>query len=56
MEAFTILQEKTIDILFLDIHMPRLTGIDLLKTLKNKPKVIITSATGNMHLKVSIWM
>lgn len=44
MEAFTILQEKTIDIVFLDIHMPRLTGLDLLKTLKNKPKVIITSA------------
>lgn len=44
MEAFTILQEKKIDVIFLDIHMPRLTGLDLLKTLKNKPKVIITSA------------
>lgn len=44
MEAFTILQEKKIDFVFLDIHMPRLTGLDLLKTLKNKPKVIITSA------------
>lgn len=43
-EAFTLLQEKTIDILFLDIHMPRLTGLELLKTLKHKPKVIITSA------------
>ncbi len=44
MEAFTILQEKKIDIVFLDIHMPRLTGLDLLRSLKNKPKVIITSA------------
>src|SRR6185436_14075051 len=43
-EAFKLLQEKTIDILFLDIHMPRLSGLELLKTLKHKPKVIITSA------------
>lgn len=43
-DAFKILQEKVIDVVFLDIHMPRLTGLDLLKTLKNKPKVIITSA------------
>lgn len=43
-EAFTILQEKQIDVLFLDINMPQLTGLDLLKSLKSKPKVIITSA------------
>lgn len=39
-----ILQQKAMDVVFLDIHMPRLTGLALLKSLKNKPKVIVTSA------------
>ena len=43
-EVMAILQEKTIDILFLDINMPKLTGLSLLKTLQQKPNVIITTA------------
>jgi DNA-binding LytR/AlgR family response regulator len=43
-EAKTILQEKPIAILFLDIHMPVLDGIGFLQTLKNKPQVIMTTA------------
>jgi DNA-binding LytR/AlgR family response regulator len=43
-EAFSVLQKEQIDILFLDIQMPRMTGWDLLKTLKEKPYVIITTA------------
>jgi DNA-binding LytR/AlgR family response regulator len=43
-EAFAVLQKEQIDILFLDIQMPRMTGWDLLKTLKEKPSVIITTA------------
>jgi len=42
--AFTFLQENTVDVIFLDIQMPRLSGIDFLKTLKNPPKVIFTTA------------
>lgn len=42
--AFTYLQQHTIDLIFLDIQMPKLSGIDFLKTLKNKPKVIFTTA------------
>lgn len=43
-EVMAVLQEKRIDILFLDINMPKLTGISLLKTLQEKPNVIITTA------------
>ncbi len=43
-EVMAILQEQTVDILFLDINMPKLSGISLLKTLQQKPNVIITTA------------
>lgn len=44
LEAKTILQNQKIDILFLDINMPVLNGIAFLKTLKNQPQVIFTTA------------
>lgn len=44
LEAKTILQTQKIDILFLDINMPVLNGIAFLKTLKNQPQVIFTTA------------
>ncbi len=44
LEAFEILKTKKIDLLFLDIQMPTLTGIDFLKSLQNPPKVIFTTA------------
>jgi DNA-binding LytR/AlgR family response regulator len=43
-EAFMALQHKKIDLMFLDIQMPQLSGLELLKTLPHPPKVIITSA------------
>ena len=43
-EALNLLQEQTIDLLFLDIQMPHLLGTDLVRTLKNPPKVIFTTA------------
>lgn len=43
-KAFEILKTQTIDLIFLDIQMPMMTGIDFIKTLKNPPKVIITTA------------
>jgi DNA-binding LytR/AlgR family response regulator len=39
-----MLQQYTIDLLFLDIQMPQLFGTDLIRTLKNPPKVIFTTA------------
>ncbi|WP_428660163.1 LytR/AlgR family response regulator transcription factor [Runella sp.] len=44
LEAKTILQTQKVDILFLDINMPVLNGIAFLKTLKNQPQVIFTTA------------
>ncbi len=44
LEATEVLQEKKVDILFLDIQMPELTGIEFLKTLTQKPLVIFTTA------------
>jgi len=44
LEAKTGLQNHKIDILFLDINMPILDGISFLKTLKNPPQVIFTTA------------
>ncbi len=43
-QALTILAKQQIDLLFLDINMPALSGIELLKVLANKPQVIIISA------------
>jgi len=43
-EALTVLQTSSIDLIFLDIHLPKLSGLNFLRTQKNPPKVIITSA------------
>lgn len=42
--ALGLLQQTPVDILFLDIHMPRLSGFDVLRPLSYRPKVIFTTA------------
>jgi DNA-binding LytR/AlgR family response regulator len=42
--ALDVLQSQAIDLIFLDIHLPRLKGLDFVKTLPNPPKVIVTTA------------
>lgn len=42
--AADYLRTNTIDLIFLDIHLPKLSGLDFLKTLSPAPAVIITSA------------
>ena len=44
LDAKSELQKQPVDILFLDINMPILNGIAFLKTLKNQPQVIFTTA------------
>jgi len=43
-KALEILRTVPVDLMFLDIKMPQITGIDFLKALKNPPAVIITTA------------
>ena len=43
-EAFDWLHREEIDLLFLDIQMPGITGFNFLKSLKHPPKVIFTTA------------
>jgi len=44
LEAFEILKKEKIDLLFLDIQMPVLTGLEFAKSLPNRPSIIFTTA------------
>ena len=43
-EALPIIENNELDLLFLDINMPKMNGLDFLRTLTNKPHIIITTA------------
>lgn len=43
-DAFAFLQTNPVDLAFLDIQMPRLSGLDLIRSLKTRPKIILTTA------------
>ncbi|MBP7984449.1 MAG: response regulator transcription factor [Bacteroidaceae bacterium] len=51
MQLSVMLMEKPVDLLFLDVEMPYVSGIELLSTLKNPPHVIITSAHAQYALQ-----
>jgi len=51
LEAMEILKEENIDILFLDIQMPELTGVEFVKTLVHKPAIIFTTAYSEYALE-----
>lgn len=51
MEALRVLNEHEIDIMFLDIKMPDLTGIELLKSLEKPPYTIFTTAYSEYALE-----
>jgi DNA-binding LytR/AlgR family response regulator len=44
LHAFEILQKDRIDLIFLDIQMPRLTGLEFIHSISNPPKIIFTTA------------
>lgn len=50
-EALNYLSQNKIDLIFLDIQMPQLTGFEFLSTLSNKPLVILTTAYPDYALK-----
>jgi len=51
LEALEILELQDVDILFLDIDLPKLTGIELLRLMKSPPKTIITTAFSEYALE-----
>jgi len=44
MQALEVLQEQLVDLMFVDINMPDLSGLDFVKSLDSPPKVIFTTA------------
>lgn len=51
LEALEIMGQQPVDLLFLDIQMPELNGIDFLKSLNHKPQVILTTAYSEYALE-----
>lgn len=51
LEAIDFLRENPVDLLFLDVQMPEITGITLLKILQKKPLVILTTAYSEYALE-----
>lgn len=44
LDALDLLKAGNIDVVFLDIHLPKLKGLDFIRTLKSPPQIIITTA------------
>jgi DNA-binding LytR/AlgR family response regulator len=44
MDTMDILNKRQVDLIFLDIHLPKLKGFDFIRTIKNPPKIIVTTA------------
>src|SRR5258706_7794918 len=51
LKASSYLNEKRIDLIYLDVHMPKVSGIDFLKALKNPPLTILTTAYSDYALE-----
>ncbi|WP_027076243.1 LytR/AlgR family response regulator transcription factor [Maribacter antarcticus] len=51
MQAIKFLNANEIDLIFLDIHMPDFNGLDLIKTIKNPPKIILTTSDSEFALE-----
>ena len=51
LEAMAVLREQTVDLIFLDIQMPELTGLEFLQSLTHPPLVIFTTAYADYALK-----
>ena len=50
-EAIEYLSKHSVDLIFLDLNMPKLKGFDFLKTLSSPPKVIVTTAYSEFALE-----
>ncbi len=50
-QAIKYLNQNTVDLIFLDIHMPGFTGFDFIQTIKNPPRIILTSSDKNFAIE-----
>ncbi|PKA99253.1 LytTR family two component transcriptional regulator [Flavobacteriaceae bacterium MAR_2009_75] len=50
-QAMEFLKTDSVDLMFLDIHLPKISGIDFLKSLNNPPQVILTTAFSEYALE-----
>jgi len=50
-QAMDFLSSNHVDIIFLDIHLPKISGIDFLKILPNRPSIILTTAFSEYALE-----
>ena len=44
-DAIKFLNQQPVDLVFLDIHMPGFSGVDFIQTLKNPPKIVLTTSS-----------
>ncbi|MDC1226675.1 LytTR family DNA-binding domain-containing protein [Algibacter sp.] len=51
MRAIKYLNQNEVDLIFLDIHMPDFTGFDFIQTLKNPPKIILTTSDAQFAIE-----
>ncbi|MGQ3679465.1 LytR/AlgR family response regulator transcription factor [Tenacibaculum discolor] len=50
-QAIKFLNNNKVDAIFLDIHMPDFTGFDLIQTLKDPPKIVLTTSDRNFAVE-----
>lgn len=51
MDAIKFLNHQTVDVVFLDIHMPGFSGIDFVQTLKDPPRIVLTTSDTNFAIE-----
>jgi two-component SAPR family response regulator len=51
LQAIKYLNQNEVDLIFLDIHMPDFTGFDFIETLKNPPKIILTTSDSKFAIQ-----
>lgn len=51
LQAIKYLNQNEVDLIFLDIHMPDFTGFDFIQTLKNPPKIILTTSDSKFAIE-----
>ncbi|MAX71406.1 MAG: DNA-binding response regulator [Flavobacteriaceae bacterium] len=50
-QAIKYLNQNDVDLIFLDIHMPDFTGFDFIETIKNPPKIVLTTSDTNFAIQ-----